>query len=263
MEENTSPEIASDQQQIDQKVLAAFLSKPISFTVRLKYVAWLLIGLLFTQLIAAGIVVIGLILVLPYIKTNPGAASPSVSVEETFSNISDLTFKNAPVLGDPSASLTLIEFADFQCPFCKQFFLNIFPLLKRDYIDTGKVQFVFQDMAFLGEESMQAAQGARCAQAQGKFWQYHDRLYELQDGENVGIFVKENLKKIATGVGLNQTDFDACLDAQVMRPDILENMEMARKAQVSATPTLFIGNEKIEGVPDYATVKAKIEAQLK
>lgn len=260
MEENFSSETVSGQH-MDQKAFTAFLAKPVSFVVPLKYIAWLLFGLLITQLIAAGIIVVGLILVLPYIKTSPVTTIPTVT-GETVSDIADFTFKNAPVLGDPNAPLTVIEFADFQCPFCKEFFLNIFPLLKRDYIDTGKVQFVFQDMAFLGEESMQAAQGARCAQAQGKFWQYHDRLYEVQDGENVGTFVKENLKKLAAGVGLNQTDFDACLESQVMRPDILESMETARKAQVSATPTLFIGNEKIEGVPDYATVKAKIEAQL-
>jgi protein-disulfide isomerase len=261
MEELSSQASASDKQD-QQKVLQNFLAKPITLNFSFRHLLWFFFGFLVLQFIFAVILIVGFVLAAPYLKINSGTTAVTTAESKPVA-ITDISFNNPPVLGAANAPLTLVEFADFQCPYCKAFFLKIFPQLKRDYIDTGKVRLLSQHMGFLGEESLQAAEAARCAQAQDAFWQFHDRLYELQDGENVGTFVPENLKKLAGGLGLEQASFDQCLDSQVTRPDILEVMQNARKLGIMYTPTLFIGNVKIEGVPDYKTIQAQIEAQLK
>src|SRR3990167_3005650 len=88
------------------------------------------------------------------------------------------------VLGDQNAPVTIIEYGDYQCPFCGKFFKETEPTLRENYIKTGKVKFVYRDFAFLGQESLWAANAAQCAGEQGKFWEYHDYLYGNQNGEN-------------------------------------------------------------------------------
>ncbi|MCL5004078.1 MAG: DsbA family protein [Patescibacteria group bacterium] len=105
-------------------------------------------------------------------------------------------------LGNPSASVKVVEFGDYQCPYCEQFYSSVFPQLKKDFIDTGKVEFAFRDLAFLGLESTNAALAASCANEQGKFWEYHDKLYGNQKGENQGAFSLENLKRFAAELSL-------------------------------------------------------------
>lgn len=97
-------------------------------------------------------------------------------------------------LGNPYAKVTVIEFADFQCPYCKQFYSSIESQLIQNYVLTGKVKFVFRNFPFLGPDSFTAAAGAYCANEQGKFWEYHNFLYEHQQRENSGQFTKKNLE---------------------------------------------------------------------
>jgi protein-disulfide isomerase len=106
--------------------------------------------------------------------------------------ISDTDF----VQGDAIANVSVVEYADFQCPFCGRFFKETKTLFT-DYIKNNQVKFVYRDFAFLGPESIQAAQAARCAGEQGKFWEYHDYLYTHQNGENQGNFSDDYLKSFA------------------------------------------------------------------
>lgn len=99
-----------------------------------------------------------------------------------------------PALGKDDAPVTIVEFADFQCPFCERFYNNVKKGIEDEYVKTGKVKFYFRNYAFLGPESITAAQGAYCANEQGKFWQYHNFLFENQGPENSGTFSKENLE---------------------------------------------------------------------
>lgn len=99
-----------------------------------------------------------------------------------------------PVMGDPNAKVTYVEFADFQCPFCEQFYSQTEPQIINDYVKTGKVKFVFRNFAFLGPDSNTAAEGAYCANDQGKFWDYHNFLYSHQAGEGSGWASLKNLE---------------------------------------------------------------------
>ncbi|HEY0220819.1 MAG TPA: DsbA family protein [Candidatus Paceibacterota bacterium] len=170
--------------------------------------------------------------------------------------------KGAPVLGDPNAKITIIEFSDFQCPFCGKFFTQTFPEIKKLYIDTGKAKLVYLDFAFLGEESTDAARAAKCAGEQGKFWEYHDELFYNQKGENQGAFNKSNLKKFAAEINLNSADFENCIAGTKYNKLIFEEQALGRKYGISGTPGFIIGDQLIKGAYPIEYFKQAIEGQL-
>ena len=125
---------------------------------------------------------------------------------------------------------------------------------------------VWRDFAFLGPESFWAAEAARCANDQGKFWQYHDILFNRQNGENQGAFVKDNLKKFAGELGLDQTVFDNCLDGGKYTQAVKDDTDYGRSVGVNGTPATFINGEIVEGVNQadpFASFKNVIEKYLK
>ncbi len=164
--------------------------------------------------------------------------------------------------GSDDAKVTVIEFADFQCPFCGEWQRTIFPKLKSEYIDTGKVKFIFWDLAFLGEESFKAAEAAVCAKDQGKFWEYHDELYNSQYGENQGAFSDPNLKKLAKDLQLDTDIFNKCFDARLYKSLIEESNSMSQQYGVTSTPTVMINGNPIEGVLPWENYKQIIETEL-
>ena len=128
---------------------------------------------------------------------------------------------------------------------------------------TGKAKLIYRDFAFLGEESNWASQAARCAGDQGKFWQYHDYLYEHQKGENQGAFNKDNLKNFARELGLDKNGFNTCLDSEKHKQAVENDTEMGRKFGVTGTPTSFINGKLVQGAVPFATFKTAIDAALK
>ena len=106
------------------------------------------------------------------------------------------------VTGDQNAPVTIVLYVDFQCPFCGKFFKETEQTALANYIKDGKVKLISRDFAFLGDESLKAAEAARCAADQGKFWEYHDYLFTHQNGENKGNFSNLNLKTYAKALGL-------------------------------------------------------------
>ena len=194
-------------------------------------------------------------------------ASPATGTQGTAAGapviVKNISTEGLPSLGKASAPVTVVEFADFQCPYCGKLFQDSLPSLKKDYIDTGKVKFYYNDFAFLGAESIQAASAAKCADDQGKFWEYHDYLYSHQDGENRGAFSDDNLKKFAGAVGLDQKKFDSCLDTNKYEQEVKDETARAKTYGVGSTPSTFVNGELVKGAVPYATLKAKIEEKLK
>lgn len=176
----------------------------------------------------------------------------------------DIKLKDsAPFLGNKDANVVLVEYADFQCPFCHEFFKTILPDLRTKYIDTGKVKFVFQDFAFLGDESKHTAEAAKCAGDQNKFWQYHDYLYEHQGQENSGAFSDDNLKKFAQAIQLDSRVFNQCLDSHIQKPLVEDEINAGTSYGVTGTPSLFINGNKHEGVANFSVYEQAIEEALK
>lgn len=166
------------------------------------------------------------------------------------------------ILGNPTAPVTIIEFGDFQCPFCGRFHKTVSPQLRERYIKTGKVKFIWRDFAFLGQESTDAARAAHCAGAQEKFWDYHDYIFEHQNGENRGAFAVPNLKQFARVLGLDQAAFDQCLDSQKYADTVASDTKIGREVGVSGTPTTFVNGEQVVGLVPFETIEGFILSAL-
>ena len=199
-------------------------------------------------LLSVGAVAVGLVVVLVAsgVLGRNGAASTGellVPVRPTPTELVDPT--NPRALGPADAPVVIEVWSDFQCPACGFFAKSIEPDLVDEYVRNGDVNLVYRDMAFIdgGDpqgESNQAAAAARCAGDQGKFWPYHDYLYENQDGENEGGFNRETLDQIATAVGLELDAYGSCMSSDAAVQAVSAETDQGRTAGVTSTPTLAI-----------------------
>lgn len=166
------------------------------------------------------------------------------------------------IIGNPDAKVTLVEYGDFQCPFCGQFFRQTEPEIKKAYIDTGKVKIIFRVETHIGQESVRAGEAAYCANDQKQFPAYHDVLFRNQNGENDGAFSDANLKQFAVDIGLNVTSFNDCLDTEKYSSVVNASNTEAKNRGVTTTPTIFINDSKIVGAQPFAIYKRLIDEQL-
>ena len=130
------------------------------------------------------------------------------------------------------------------------------------YIDSGKVNLVYKHSAFLGQESVWAAQAAECAADQGKFWEYHDLLFDKQNGENVGTFTKDKLIGYAKDLGLDTAKFDPCLQNDVTLQRVISDTQEGRNVGVTGTPTFFINGKPLVGAQPVEVFQSTIKAAL-
>jgi len=165
--------------------------------------------------------------------------------------------------GDPNAPVTIIEFGDFQCPFCGRFATQTEPQIDEAYLQSGKVRFGYWNFAFLGPESTWAAEAAECAADQDKFWEYHDRLYSSQSGENQGAFNKDNLKKFAGDLGLDTEAFNECFDSGKYTQLIQDDSSAASSLGVRSTPTFLINGQPLIGAQPFENFQQTIDSLLK
>lgn len=169
-------------------------------------------------------------------------------------------------LGDKDAPVVMIEFSDFQCPFCRFFWRDTFPSVKSQYIDTGKVKFVYRDFPLsFHPGAMPAAQATECAEEQGKFWEMHDKIFSEQDklGSGTVQFDADDLKKWASEIGLNVSDFNSCLDSQKYATEADNDLKEGQAAGVSGTPGFFINGRLVVGAQPFNAFKTIIEEELK
>lgn len=168
-----------------------------------------------------------------------------------------------PAKGNKSAKVTVIEFADFRCPFCEKFFTDTEGQIFKDYVDTGKIQFYFRQYAFLGPASIVAADAAECANDQGKFWEFHDYLYKNQPPESdTSMYTTDTLTKAAVSLGMDGNTFSSCLSNKTDDSKQAQDLADGQKAGVNGTPTTFINGTPIIGAQPYANIKAAIDAEL-
>ncbi len=152
---------------------------------------------------------------------------------------------NGHTMGVPTAPVKVVEWADYQCPFCGAFARTVQPELVKAYVATGKICFEYQDFAFLGPESVLAAEAADCALDQGNFWQYHDSLFANQGAENSGAFSPERLDEIAARMGLDSSQFSQCLTNGSHREEVLALRQAGIEHGIHATPSLIVNGQKI------------------
>lgn len=220
------------------------------------------------SILIAGVLIAGAVIYSTGLKNQPVAPNNGLTAnaidQAAIGEALNLT-KDDVVLGDIKAPVTLIEYSDFQCPFCGRFFSQTEPLIKENYVKTGKVKFVYRHFPFLGPESKAAASAAECAKEEGKFWEYHDALFnaELKDGqENSGNLNKNLFISIAKNLGLNTDNFSSCLNSDKYANKVSNDYSLAQKIGVRATPTTFINGNKLEGAYPFAQFKSVIEQAL-
>ncbi len=149
-----------------------------------------------------------------------------------------------PKLGNADAKVSIIEFSDFECPSCGSFVRETFDDLKREYIDTGKVSFVFKNFPITNthKNAMMAALASECADEQGKFWEYHDMLFRSQKS-----LEKKDLKEYAADLDLDTDMFNTCLDSEKYKDEVSNDMEEGTGLGVRGTPTFFINGRALSG----------------
>ncbi len=169
------------------------------------------------------------------------------------------------ILGDPKAPVTLIEYGDYQCPFCGKMFSQVEPQLREEYIKTGKVKMVYRNFQFLGTESTNAGASAECAKDQGKFWAYHDELYkaEIADGkENSGNLNRALFVSLAGKAGLDANAFASCYDSNKYVAQVEKDKNDAGAIGVNSTPTNYINGQMVQGAQPYSAFKSVIDIAL-
>ena len=176
------------------------------------------------------------------------------------------TAMGSPILGDPSASITIVEFGDYQCERCSEWFHNTKPTIVQDYIKTGKANLVFIDLAFLGSDSPKAAQASYCAEDQKAYWKYHDILYTSQESIDNGWANSERLKAFAFNLDLDMDLFESCLDSGKYSKRVQYNIQQARENGIGGTPGFFIvgsnGQQQINGAQPFSVFKQILDPMI-
>ena len=162
------------------------------------------------------------------------------------------------VKGDKNAKVTIIEFSDFQCPFCGKFYSQTLPLIEENYIKTGKVKLVYRDFPLSFHQNAQkAAEAAECADEQGKFWEYHNTIYDNQNTLDIN-----NLKQYAANLNLDTSKFESCLDSGKMTSEVQKDLKDGQSYGVEGTPAFFINGIPLSGAQPYQVFEQVIESQL-
>ncbi len=178
---------------------------------------------------------------------------------------------NDPIIGNPNAPITIVEFSDFQCPFCARFHTQTLPSLLGEYIEQGKVKLVFRDFPIqsIHPNALSASVAAECANDQDKFREMHDALFENQNDWNKlkTVDALSLFSQYASVMKLDQESFDSCLNSGKHIPEIQNDLNDGRDYGVSGTPGFFVGNDQIgfvelKGAQPFESFKKVIDAQL-
>ena len=182
--------------------------------------------------------------------------------------VSTLLLRGEPIMGSPSAPITIVEFSDFECTYCKLFHDQVLPELKQQYVDSGLVRFVHKDLPLpFHRQARPAAAAARCAGEQQRYWEMYNAIFEQQNCLDC-----KGVEKVAEETGLDRTELKACMAQESTQELINSNLSEAKLHNIRATPTFIIGpslpngqhdGEIVEGAIPWTQFKAIIDKKLK
>ena len=197
----------------------------------------------------------------PSLKTaNPLGGQPTAKIE--------VSADDDAFLGPENAKVVIIEFSDFQCPFCRSFWRDTLSQIKEQYINSGKsVKFVYRDFPLSFHPMAQKyAEAAECAEEQNKFWEMHDKIFQEQEKLGTGTisaYGVSDVKRWAGEIGLNVSEFNQCLDLGKYASEVKKDFDDGSKAGVNGTPTFFINGEVLVGAQPIQTFIQTIDSELK
>ena len=194
-------------------------------------------------------------------------AEESVNLDMARTHGTVSTAMGSPILGSLNAPITIVEFGDYQCSQCYKWYHETKPAIIENFIQTGKANLIFVDLAFLGRDSPKASAATYCAEEQGKYWEYHGLLYSSQEAIDNGWASSERLKAFAFNLGLDTDLFDSCLDSGKFDKRVQYNTNEATKQGATGTPTFIIVNsdgeqQKIAGAQPYSVFKNVIDSMI-
>lgn len=195
-----------------------------------------------------------------------GDSIPTPAAPQAIKDYASLVTPTSPALGSEKAPVTIVEFSDFQCPFCRKFYNDAYQEIKKAYIDTGKVRMVFRHYPLSFHPAARpAAIASQCAFDQGKFWEFHDLMFEEQDkqGQGTVTFGATELKAWAQKLGMNATTFNSCLDSSKHADIVDTDMKVAGTLGITGTPSFVVNGKLIVGAQPFSTFKEAIDAALK
>ena len=201
-------------------------------------------------IVAVSIIISGTVL---YNNSKPKAVDNNTPNPQQPSGPTKVSVDNDAVLGDKNAAVTLIEFSDYECPFCKRHFTDVYPQIKKEYIDTGKLKLVFRDfIAVQGHNPLATseAMAAECAREQGGdsvYFKYHDELFKKTTSNGNGLTLAQ-LPAIATSLGLNASTLQQCLNSNKYKDEIAKDNADAATAGINGTPSFFVGKSTANGI---------------
>ena len=177
------------------------------------------------------------------------------------------TANASPILGSDNAPITLVEFGDYQCFYCNRFFHTVEPDIVKNYVETGKVKMIFKDFTIIGQDSINAAHAAHCADEAGKFWEFHDILYNSWTGENNGWASPSNISGFAKQLVLDEEDFKSCMSEARYVSIIQASYSDAKTLGLTGTPGFFIigpdnSITKISGAQPYEVFEELFNSNL-
>lgn len=188
-------------------------------------------------------------------QTIPPTQSPT---QPTVVDVSKIDLSKAHIEGSASAKVTIIEYSDFQCPYCGSFVAQTLPQITTDYINTGKVRLVFRQFPLsFHQYAEKAAEASECAGDQNKFWEMHSKLFANQQALD-----DVSLKKYATDLGLDATKFNSCLDSGTKKSLVQAEEQEGTGLGVSGTPSFFINGQAVVGALPYSEFKTAIDQAL-
>jgi protein-disulfide isomerase len=178
----------------------------------------------------------------------------------------DLTGEPVSALGDPRAPLTVVEFSDYGCPFCRRYVSSAYPQLKAAYIDTGKVYYVFKDLPIVQvhPQAALAAEAARCAGEQSKYWPMHAALFAApSEWDTTAAAAAPAFAGYARQIGLNPAAFDVCMADRRYQATVTANMAQAQHLGLTGTPSFIINGKLLAGEYPYAVFQTAFDRELK
>ena len=212
-----------------------------------------------------GVIVVAIVVGVAASVSSSTSETVNLDMGRTHGTIS--TSMGSAILGNPSAPITIVEFGDYQCHQCYNWFHNTKPAITRDYIETGKTNFVFVDLAFLGNDSPKTSQASYCAEDQGRYWDYHNLLYTSQEPKIDGGWANsERLKAFAFSLSLDMDLFGSCLDSGKYSKRVQYNIQQAKNHDVRGTPGFFIvgpdGQQQISGAQPFSVFKQILDPMI-
>ncbi|HUV83091.1 MAG TPA: DsbA family protein [archaeon] len=191
----------------------------------------------------------------PTLAPQPTTANPAPTQQPLNIQVSS---DDDPVKGSNDAPVTMIEFSDYECPFCGKYYQQTFSLIEENYIQTGKVKYVFRDYPLkFHQHAKPAAEATECADEQGKYWEYHKILFENQNALD-----NESLKQYALDLGLDGTAFNECLDSGRMASEVETDFQDGISYGITGTPSFFINGNKVVGAKSYEVFQQLIDKEL-